>query len=440
MKKKWTWILSVALALAMVLTACGSNSGNNAGGGSSSGTQGSSSGGGGGQSSGKKTTVNVMFMEQSAAEALEKLAADFTAQNPDIEIKFQYTPNSQYKGVIRPQLLSGEGPDLFMVYNDLASFAEDLSGREWAGRLIPSVREGMLIQGKLVQMPMTAAGYAVFYNKEIFEQLNLQVPTTYDGLVQVAEAIKQAGITPFAMGMMDGFVPNSALAQFLTSFYANMPSDYYRQLWAGEAKISENADFKAGLEKFMEFHDKGFFPEGVLAAGYEAVYQDVASGKAAMIIQGTWLPGFTSGMNPDLKLGSFIMPNPTGGESAALLYPDWNLGINKNSKNKEAAGKFLDFIAQKENIEYLDAEWIAVPAFADVEVDLGEAMQGYLDGLSKYTVYQPWYPNVADPNYEFVKVITDLMSGKVTIDEALKSYDSILEQNKASLDAMFKES
>jgi hypothetical protein len=37
-----------------------------------------------------------------------------------------------------------------------------------------------------------------------------------------------------------------------------------------------------------------------------------------------------------------------------------------------------------------------------------------------------------------VKVLTDAMSGKVKLDEALKKYDNILQQNKGSLDAVYK--
>lgn len=433
--KKWSVLpLIVVMTFALVLSACGSNKKTESSGSPSAQPSSSAQS----SSAAPAATLEVMFMEQSAAAALEKLAADFTAKNPSIKVNFQYTPNSQYKGVIRPQLLSGEGPDLFMVYNDLASFAEDLGQRAWVSRLIPSVKEGLTIQGKLVQMPMTAAGYAVFYNKELFEKLNLQVPATYDEFLAVAEKIKQSGVTPLALGMKDGFVPNSAISQFLGSFYAKIPPNYYEQLWAGDVKISDNAEFKSGLEKVLELQKKGYFSPGVLSEGYEAVYQEVASGKAAMIVQGTWLPGFTSGMNKDLKLGSFILPNPDGGDPVVELYPDWNLGINKNSKNKEAAGLFLDFLADKENIAYLDKEWTAVPAFTDVKVDLGESMQGFLDGMAKYKVYQPWYPNVADPNYEFVKVLTDLMSDKMDMDTAMKLYDSILKQNKSSLDALYK--
>jgi len=386
----------------------------------------------------KKIALNVMFMEQSAAAALEKLGADYTKKNPNVEVKFQYTPNSQFKGVIRPQLLSGEGPDLFMVYYDLASFTEDLSQRPWVDRLLPAMKEGLTVQGKLIEMPMTSAGYAVFYNTELFAKLNLKVPTTYEEFLATCETIKKEGITPLALGMKDGFVPNSALAQFLSNFYANQSKDYYEQLWSGSAKISQNVDFKQGVENFLALNEKGYFSKGVLSEGYEATYKELAAGKAAMIVQGTWLPSFTSDMNKDLKLGSFILPNPNGGDPSVELFPDWNLGVNKNSKNKEEALKFLDFIAEKENIAYLDTEWKSVPPFKDVQIDLGEPMQGFLDGVAKYKTYQPWYPLVTDPNYEFIKVLTDALAGKAKLDEALQKYDNILAQNKGSLDALFK--
>jgi raffinose/stachyose/melibiose transport system substrate-binding protein len=385
----------------------------------------------------ENVTLKVMFMEQSAAKALESLANKFTKENPTIKIEYQFTPNSQYKGVIRPQLLSGEGPDLFMVYYDLASFTDDLSKEPWVENMLPAVKDAITINGKLIEMPMTAAGYAVFYNKEIFEKLNLAVPTTYEEFLSVAEKIKQAGITPLAMGMKDGFVPNSAITQLLGTFYAEKGDNYYKDLYEGKEKIAENDHFKAGINQFVELNKKGYFSKGVLSGGYQEVYQEIAQGKAAMILQGTWLPGFTGSMNPDLKLGSFILPNPSG-KTTVQIFPDWNFGVNKNSKNKEAAKKFLNFVAQPENMGYLDKEWTSVPAFKNVTVDLGESMVGYLEGLQKLDSTIPWYPLVSDPNYEFIKLLTSNMSGQLDADEMFAKYDDVLIQNKSSMDAIYK--
>jgi ABC-type glycerol-3-phosphate transport system substrate-binding protein len=326
-----------------------------------------------------------------------------------------------------------------MTYPDLASFADDLSDRPWAENLLPAAKAGAVVQGRLIQMPMTAAGYAVYYNTKIFSDLNLEIPTTYEQFLEVCKKIKDAGITPLALGMKDGFVPNSALSQFLIDFYANQSPDYYTKLWSGETKISDNVDFKNALEKFLDLHKNGYFSPGVLSEGYEAVYKEVADGKSAMIIQGSWLPSFATGFNKDVQLASFILPNPSGNQAGSLLFPDWNLGLNKNSKNKEAAIQFLDFLAQSDSLAYLSAEWKAVPAFKDVNVDLGDSQKGYLEGLANYTSYLPWYPIVADPNYEFVKVLTDVMSNKTSLTDALKKYDDILQQNKGAMDALYKQ-
>ena len=53
--------------------------------------------------------------------------------------------------------------------------------------------------GKIYAVPLNTAAACVFYNKEIFEEAGVEVPKTYDELLDVCQKIKDAGYTPITI-------------------------------------------------------------------------------------------------------------------------------------------------------------------------------------------------------------------------------------------------
>ncbi len=78
--------------------------------------------------------------------------------------------------------------------SDLSDTAAAQSVRE---DLTPFMDQFGVCEGRTSAIPYSVMGAAVIYNKEIFAQNGLEVPTTWDELIAVCDTLEAAGITPF---------------------------------------------------------------------------------------------------------------------------------------------------------------------------------------------------------------------------------------------------
>ena len=82
-----------------------------------------------------------------------------------------------------------------------------------------------LIQVVLV-MGLGLSAIGLFVNREIFDRLGLQVPETWDGLLQTAKAAKDKGVVPLANGMATAFMVEVFTSVFTPAFHGkDFPAD-----------------------------------------------------------------------------------------------------------------------------------------------------------------------------------------------------------------------
>lgn len=77
---------------------------------------------------------------------------------------------------------------------------KDLSGEDFISRLSESSRNCVTYNDGVYGVALDQMANVVFYNKDIFDEQGLSVPTTYSEFIETCEALKSAGITPCAAG------------------------------------------------------------------------------------------------------------------------------------------------------------------------------------------------------------------------------------------------
>ena len=136
---------------------------------------------------------------------LNGLIAEFEAANPDIKIVTDQVLNDSYKEKIRVLVSTDDIPDVFMSWS--GSFAINLvkSGRvqtwddllaadpEFKNSIVESQWPPFQIDGKQYGVPWSMDGKAFFYNKTLFDELGLTVPTTLQELYAVCDKLIEAG-------------------------------------------------------------------------------------------------------------------------------------------------------------------------------------------------------------------------------------------------------
>jgi raffinose/stachyose/melibiose transport system substrate-binding protein len=140
------------------------------------------------------------------------------------------------------------------------------------------------LDGKIYGLPIGGNMEGVFYNTELFQQNDLNAPTTWDDLVKAADTLKAKGITPMAMGSQAGWVP---LMLLNTLIGRQMSEGFPNGLTDGTTKWNQ-PEAVAGFAVYKDWVDKGYFTKGELGKTYDDMLNDFAAGKAGMMFDGSW--------------------------------------------------------------------------------------------------------------------------------------------------------
>ena len=139
--------------------------------------------------------VRFHLSKPEAIPYFRDLIKEYNASQDEVVVVFDTSSNLQ-AGFLR-----GDPPDLGLLnYNmEMARFMErgalsDLSDMPEAERILPEVQDLVdqyaTYPGRTSVLPYSVMAASVIYNKRIFEEQGLDVPTTWDELIEVCEALK----------------------------------------------------------------------------------------------------------------------------------------------------------------------------------------------------------------------------------------------------------
>lgn len=284
----------------------------------------------------------------------EQFIDTFEAANPGITVTFETFEAANYNTILSTALAGGTGPDLMMVraYGGMENVASAGYLEPLSTETIPALAdfadtalaaETMRSDQKLYAVPFASQTQLVVYNKGIFDANGITEPQTWDELLAAAKKLKDAGIMPFANGTATAW-QNETIVFDLTS--SIMGKGFYDDLMAGKADFTD-ARFVEALTALKDITQ--YFPDGFIGLDYPSAQQLFSSGMAAMFAGGSYELATFATQNPDLELGVFAAPGKTAEDEKLVgLYYDGGYAANANGANKEAALKFLNFVASQE--------------------------------------------------------------------------------------------
>jgi len=271
------------------------------------------------------------------------------------EIKVIGEPNggtADHFQIIDTQLAGNNAPDIFQLggnWPDYQQYLEPLHGylgqqlmidtpeRFDQAALIPATAS----DGNLYAVSLGTNTLVLAYNKTMIEAAGVALPKdnmTWDELLDYGRELKEKlpeGVAPF--------VDNS-------TNQANYMSYYYRQqgtpLWTSDEGGKSYATVESAtkwLQLWADMRAEGLIPNADVTATYTEDGADssaLVAGKAAIgLIWSNQLAGYQAAMTD--QLGATTLPK--GGEKSYVIQMSQYLGINKASKNKEAAALFVNF-------------------------------------------------------------------------------------------------
>jgi multiple sugar transport system substrate-binding protein len=427
-----TVALLLSLLSLLALSACG---GDDDDGGGDAGAQ---AGGG---------PVELTFLTHWAPETvkqLEAVAADYTAQNPDVTVKVRAVPFADLLTTMRSQAGSDDGPTISSIYDlwlpelvrdgVVAEAPADAAGtitQEWPENLAGAAS----VDGKPYGFPNEVNLYALNYNKKLLKEAGFDAPPeTWDELMSMAEQLtKRDGdrITQQGLGFISSWAAGTVhpFASLLGSNGGSLIEDGAATLDTEQAKQTFQL-----VEDAFKTKKVSSAQMATADANTTGPYLDnFVSGKTAMIIMANWWESaLKSGMGDRFKdVGTAPIPvGPSGSAPAPVSY-SWLTVVNAKADQAEqdAAWKFLSWLNSPDSGEaghsamaaLLQSMGILPSRTSDLEAygkDLDRPfLRGYVDQLENAKPFP-----VVIGGQEFTeglqKTIEALQAGQLSADEA----------------------
>lgn len=339
----------------------------------------------------------------------EEMIAEFEKQNPDIKIDYTRTEQDDYFEKLQVAMASGTGPDLFglttgTMTEQYAPFAEDMSGlgdeywSDWKDTISETAVEQCTTEdGTVAGMPLLVAGMTdLLYNKTLMDECGIEkVPTTYEELKDAAAKAKEKGYVCVAAGAADDWVNSDWFVQISNEFEEGAVYEAEK----GERPWTDQC-FVDTMTAWQNLFNDGIFEDGALGV---ATYPDARdqyffARKSIFFLTGSWHPGPISPSNSEIQgteignqgdtIGMCVFPSMSeDGKICGTSGVDIMLAVNKDCKEKEAAMKFVQFMADGDGQQY----WVNYLQGAPVSKNIsytgtvdGELQQQSIDEVNSY--------------------------------------------------------
>ncbi|TCZ77226.1 extracellular solute-binding protein [Paenibacillus albiflavus] len=376
---------------------------------------------------GEKVKIEYFQQKTEIASKVDKLISEFQEKNPNIIVEQNSVPNSMNVWTMR--LSTNDMPPVFNHYPHNAVFQKaardgsivDLTNDPLLKDVQPAILEMSKIDGKNYLVPIALATLGVYYNEDMFKELNLSIPQTYSEFIETAEKIKAAGKVPFLFADKEVPAINFSTATMMGVQVPNAEK-FFDDVMNGKVHITDNPDMKVFAKKIYDLRQFG--QKNSLGVSREDRIREFANGKAAMFFEGIWSIQPTKEANPNLKFAMFPLPAEKAEDTKVQVTVDTGIGLPKDGKNQQEARKFIEFMASKEAVE----EYISTSQYpAAIKGVKNNAVENKSlnDLINDGKIYAPlsrkWPPGALD---EFGAATQELISTG-NIDNYLKKLDSI---------------
>lgn len=360
-------------------------------------------------------TLNKIDLVQDDNATLKTLAA--TGQLPDI-----YQAASD---VITTFVESGQ----IMVLNDVA----DETG--FSDKLYPSCESlAYAGDGNMYVYPFSGQSYLLwYYNTAIFEELNLEVPKTFEELQHVIEVLNENDIVPMALFAQEGW--NSvALYDAVATRYNK---DGINALNDGEAAITDDAYMQAAetVEKLVQ---AGMFQDGCVTTNYDNASAMFLNGEAAMFLNGYWyIEDATKALGDDVDWMYYPAADEESYEAGRSVFSGGastaGFAVNPDGAHAEEAAVVAEFLAEK----YCEAKLLKrndplVPLDMEVksQIELVPMMQKLSDAMPDITTTTNYAWGLSNAIFSDGLMVSTqgLLSGEYSLDDFVEEMTDVMQE------------
>ncbi len=374
-------------------------------------------------------SINEVVVNEAWNEQIER----FNKSHDKIEVKHDYLSGEPFKQKLQTMLMSPNKPDLIFTwggrdYVDRANAGLLADMTDYLPTITKQIPESALdtyrVDGKLYGVPWVSKPTILYYNVELLEQAGVD-PSELDeweGFLGAVEKLKQAGITPLALGAMENW-PSHFYFSYLAMRIGG-PEVFKKAVDEG----FEDPAFLEAAKQLKRLADLKPFQPGYMTADTANAYASFGNKQVAMQLQGEWqyklqADGSLSGTGvPGDLIGLGRFPAVEGGKGQVT---DIISGVDgwafTNSASKESA-EFVDFWLNEENMAQLAADALMLPVNPVSAEAVSEPLMRRMARLVPESTYVHGFVDQilgAHLGGAVNDISTELMGGTITPEDAI---------------------
>jgi sorbitol/mannitol transport system substrate-binding protein len=394
------------------------------------------------------TTITVATVNNGDMVRMQGLTSDFEAKNPDIKVEWVTLEENVLRQNVTTDISTGGGQyDVITIgtyevpiwgkQNWLVSL-NDMPADFDADDILPAIRGGLTVDGKLMASPFYGESSMVMYRKDLMEAAGLTMPEapTWADIEKAAAAMTNAdaGIYGICLRGKAGWGENMA---FLTAMSNSFGARWFDEAWNPQF---DSPEWKATLDFYLNLMTK-YGPPGASNNGFNENLTLFNQGKCGMWIDATVAASFVTGKDSTVadKVGFALAPDNGLGKRGNWLWA-WSLAIPASSEKQDAAKAFINWATNKDYLALVASKegWANVPPgtrtslYANPEYAAVPFAKMTLDSINSADPTAPTVKPVPYVGVQFVAIpefagiatsvgelFSGALAGQSTADEAL---------------------
>ncbi|CAG0992290.1 MAG: sugar ABC transporter substrate-binding protein [Rhizobiaceae bacterium] len=401
-------------------------------------------------------TLTIATVNNGDMIRMQKLTDNFTAKNPGIDLQWVTLEENVLRERVTTDIATKGGQYDVMTIGtyEVPIWAkqgwllplENLGADYDVDDILPAIRGGLSMDGKLYAAPFYGESSMVMYRKDLIDKAGLTMPDapTWEFIADAARKMTDRGadINGVCLRGKAGWGENMA---FLSATANSFGARWFDENWQPQF---DQPEWKATLDFYVKLmNDAG--PQGASSNGFNENLALFQQGKCGMWIDATVAASFVSNPKDSTvadKVGYALAPDNGLGKRGNWLWA-WSLAIPAGTQKADAAEKFIAWATSKDYLAlvaskegwanvppgtrtslYQNADYLAAAPFAKMTLDSINSADP-----TKPTVKPVPYVGVqfvAIPEFQGLgttvgQLFSAALAGQMSVDDALAQAQSV---------------
>lgn len=286
--------------------------------------------------SGNKNTRVIKFISEDTPKEQEaKIFTEMDEEFPDTKLEIETIEQNNILQQISLLSASNDLPELFkyesnqlgdLIDNgqvlDMEKTFKELGIYEELSPSAVDLLKQLSGDRGLYALPVELNIEGFWYNKQLFEENNLEVPETWAELIAVSDKLIEAGVQPFSVAGKERWPITRLINGYVIRYYG---VDAMEKVSNGDLSVTDKGFIEAA-KTIQEMGEKGFFGKGVNTIDGGTALDVFLQGGAAMYYSGSWdVANFNNEERNQVgidNIGLFNVPLVEGGKGKMS---DWSM-------------------------------------------------------------------------------------------------------------------